>query len=257
MKAIATRSRYQGMLQIIGFNWPWYAGGLASLLAICWVIRHLPLPLWLTATTFLGSVCALGWMAFSIIASHWVYDCSPLRHWDWIAGCLPAPKHAVGIHAGFDESGVHLARIFPNAHLTFWDVYRPDVMTEGSIARARKLGGNPIPAIAVDLNRLPQPDRSLDAVFLIFAAHEIRCAAAREAFFKELHRILKPGGTVLLVEHVRDWRNFLAYGPGAFHFLPLKEWTRVIDLSGLRVTRRFAITPFVNVMLLRKGGGYE
>ncbi len=39
-------------------------------------------------------------------------------------------------------------------------------------------------------------------------------------FFNEIHRILKKKRPVFLVEHMRDTANFLAFGPGFFHFYP-------------------------------------
>jgi ubiquinone/menaquinone biosynthesis C-methylase UbiE len=124
-------------------------------------------------------------------------------------------------------------------------------MTEGSIARARRTQTAPT-VIPADYAKLPQTDNALDAVFLIFAAHEIRSANARDEFFRELFRVLKPGGTVLLVEHLRDWRNFVAYGPGFLHFLAAKEWLRLAKLAGLLIKAQFRITPFILVLNLSK-----
>ena len=40
----------------------------------------------------------------------------------------------------------------------------------------------------------------------------------RTLFFKELHRILKREGELVIVEHLRDLPNFLAYTIGFFHY---------------------------------------
>jgi ubiquinone/menaquinone biosynthesis C-methylase UbiE len=87
---------------------------------------------------------------------------------------------------------------------------------------------------------------------VIFAAHELRSAKARESFFRELFRVLKPGGTVLLVEHLRDWKNFLAYGPGFLHFFSHREWTRLMAAASFQLTSESGITPWVRVFQLRK-----
>ena len=125
-------------------------------------------------------------------------------------------------------------------------------MTESSIARARKVRVAEPPAEQVDFSALPKRDGSLDTVFLLFAAHELRSATAREVFFAEISRILKPGGTVFLVEHLRDASNFFAFGPGFLHFLPGREWMRLFAHAGLVVSERFSITPFVAVFHLTK-----
>jgi ubiquinone/menaquinone biosynthesis C-methylase UbiE len=125
-------------------------------------------------------------------------------------------------------------------------------MTESSIARARRQSISQPAARAVGFAALPAENASFDAVFLLFAAHELRSPRAREQFFRELHRILKPSGELLMVEHLRDWKNFIAYGPGLLHFLPRCEWLRLSRGAGFEITTEFSITPFVRVFHLRK-----
>jgi hypothetical protein len=200
----------------------------------------------------IGIGCAFCWAATSLLVSHWIYDLSPLAKWEWLEGCIPALSgRAASIHCGFDESTVELRRIFPRATISAWDIYQPDLMTEGSIARARRTQTAPT-ATSVHYAKLPESANALNAIFLIFAAHEIRSANARDEFFHDVFRIVKPGGSVLLVEHVRDWRNFVAYGPGFFHFLPAKEWLRLANEAGLLIKAQFRITPFIMILNLSK-----
>jgi len=241
------------MLQILRFNWPWYAAALALSLFLCAALSLTSLPAWTKGIALAAMVCANLWAVASLLVSHWIYDRSPLRKWDWIPRCVPGCQiRAVNIHAGFDETSAGLRRVFPCAALDVWDIYQPAVMTEPSILRAQRSHPLAVRAARVDLGELPVHNNTLDAAFLIFAAHEIRSATARTRFFGELFRILKPGGTILLVEHLRDWRNFLAFGPGFFHFLPFKEWLRLAGESGFGLADHFSITPFVSVFHLTK-----
>jgi ubiquinone/menaquinone biosynthesis C-methylase UbiE len=93
---------------------------------------------------------------------------------------------------------------------------------------------------------------SADAVFLIFAAHEIRSAKSRREFFAEMRRVLAPSGRIVLVEHLRDWRNFAAFGPGCFHFQSRQAWLRAANKTGFSVTAEFGVTPFVRIFTLKK-----
>ncbi len=241
---------YRGALQILRFNWPWYAasGCVAFSLSLAASFAAGPLRWCLVA----GATMILSWSVISLLASHWVYDRSRLTRWFWIADEIRVAARAVNIHAGFDETTNPLRKLFPMCHLESWDCFRPDIMTEKSIGRARQESDGE--AMRVDLANLPAASESVDCVFLIFAAHEIRTAQGRDAFFGEVHRILKPGGYVLLVEHLRDLANFVAYGPGCWHFLPGEEWSRLAASSKFSLAKHFRITPLVNVYLLKKGG---
>jgi hypothetical protein len=54
----------------------------------------------------------------------------------------------------------------------------------------------------------------------------------------------------LLVEHVRDAANFLAFGPGFLHFHSPASWRRCWEGAGLRSIDQFCVTPFVQVYVL-------
>ncbi len=191
----------------------------------------------------------------SLAVSYAIYDQSPLYRWIWIKDLLTrAPQQIANIHAGFDESSEALRNLFPQASLVIVDLYDPKRMTEPSIARARRLRPTKQSTLPANPGAIPLAEGSCDGVFLLFAAHEIRDAQERLCLFGEISRILAPDGTVLLVEHRRDFANFLAFGPGFLHFYPQSEWLRLARESGLRVITTFSMTPFVGVFLLTKGG---
>jgi SAM-dependent methyltransferase len=242
------------MLQILRYNLPMYLAALAGCLAVALAIALLPLPRPLAALAALGAAMGLLWSVSSLLASHYIYDRSPLSAWSWLSGLLPAPpRRWASLHAGLDETFGELERLFPNGGTTL-DVYDPREMTEPSIERARRLAPTRavVPATVADFRSLPFEDSSLDAVFLIFAAHELRRPESRLLFFREIARSLAPGGRVVLVEHLRDARNFLVFGPGFVHFLARREWLRLARESGLAVRQESRITPFVAVLVLER-----
>ena len=53
-----------------------------------------------------------------------------------------------------------------------------------------------------------------------------------------------------LLAHLRDAWNLIAYGPGAFHFLPASAWKRSFSGGRLAIVRQAACTPFVRVFEL-------
>ena len=247
------RSRWHGVSQIVRFNWRFYLAGAIALAVGLPAVAVLGMgPVLKFAALFCLGVIAF-WMVMSLAASHWVYDCSVITKWTWIGRYFPeGAERWVNIHAGLDESSAALKELFPGARGEILDIFDPAEMTEASIAEARRHETNQLEATAADLRHLPLADGQYDALFLIFAAHEIRHAQTRRQFFAELKRALRPGGQVLIVEHLRDWKNFIAYGPGCFHFQSRATWRHAALQSGLRIEEEFGITPFVRIFLLRK-----
>lgn len=251
--AIPERGAWQGMLQILVFNWRLYVAGAVTLASVGVALTYARLnPLW-KALGIGGVAAAAFWMLFSLIAAHWVYDRSRIYKWKWIAPLLAqSPRRWANIHAGLDESTPALMKLFPNSDGTVLDIFDPTEMTEVSIAEARLRTENALRPVHADFRALPCDAGSTDAIFLIFAAHEIRRAESRAQFFKELARILKPTGRIVLVEHLRDWRNFVAFGPGFLHFLSRKTWLQAAGEANLSLAKEFSITPFVRVFVFER-----
>ena len=193
------------------------------------------------------------WTLSSLLASYYVYDYAGVTRWNWLPEALSfPPRRWLNIHAGLDESTATLTRFFPESTSMILDIYDAREMTEPSIARARELHPTAQPAAAGKLDALPIADGSCDTLFLLFTAHEIRHPARRREFFAEAARVLASSGQLLLVEHLRDWKNFVAFGPGFLHFYPREEWLRVAHWAGLKVIREAGATPLVRYFLMTK-----
>lgn len=240
-----TRSRFTGVSQIVRFNWPFYA--VAILLALATLRAPWPWPV--------AGTVALFYLLVSLGVSHYVYDLSSLYRWTWLDRALPTePETMTNVHAGLDETSGALAHRFRDARLIVLDVYDPAAHTEASIRRARAYLP-PLPeTVSTPTGHLPVADGSQDAVFLLLAAHEIRDEAESVGFFREVGRILTHDGRAVLVEHLRDLPNFLAFGPGFLHFFSRRRWRRVIEQGGLEVTDEFAVNPFIRAFVLTRPG---
>jgi hypothetical protein len=233
-----TRTPYQGALQILRFNRRFYAGAAVALTAVLlaptpWRLLALP---------------AIFWCCSSLAISHYVYDRSPLYRLDWLPRNLSArPRRWLHLHAGLDEIGDTMHEIFPGAEGSIADFFDPAAMSEPSIRIAR--AENAARAPHADWRHLPFPDAAFDAVLLVFAAHELRRAASRARLFREAARVLTPAGEIVLVEHLRDWRNFLAFGPGFLHFFSERSWHATAAAAGLTLRRSESLTPFVRLFV--------
>jgi SAM-dependent methyltransferase len=241
--------RESGAFRIFSYNWPIYIGtwagaGLVVVMAtrLAGILRD--------AAVFAGAVAIL-WSVFSLVVSFYIYDRSELARGTWLRALLPDRCEAwATIHAGLDAE-IALDGV-PGACVARLDIFDAAFMTAPSIRRARALTPPSMPATPCSPTALAFGDGACDAVVVAFTAHEIRDATARERFFDEVRRGLRLGGTMLLVEHVRDFANFVAFGPGFWHFLPRGEWLRLASRAGLRVRREQRVTPWVMALALEK-----
>lgn len=251
MSATAVRRPYQGVFQILLFNRRSYLVAVTAVAAALLAAPLLPLQ-WRTGL-LLGVAPALFWLASSLLVSHYIYDRFPLYDLNWIPRALSRmPSRWLNIHCGLDETSGLLTAIFPSATGEVVDIFDPRVMTEASIRQARRIEHDAPADMPACYDDLPFAPGTFDAAFCIFAAHELRRDCQRAKLFMEIARVLIPGGELVLMEHSRDWWNFLAFGPGFLHFFSQRAWRKTASNAGLRVQAELSMTPFVHIYVLRR-----
>jgi len=239
------------MIRILRFHWQLYLRTAVLVAAALLLAPHCG---GLVRTLLrAAAIPAIFWFVSSLLVSWYVYDRSSLSGLRWLPRWLSRkPARWLNLHAGLDDASAVLARLFPRAEGRVLDIFDPAEMTEPSIHEARRAVRAAADGARTRWSALPIATASLDAAFLIFTAHELRRHASRVQLFRELARALRAGGSILLVEHLRDWRNFLAFGPGFLHFLPERAWRRAANDARLRVRADFTVTPFVHVFVLER-----
>jgi len=153
----------------------------------------------------------------------------------------------VNINAGFDETSFIIKSKFPQSELKAFDFYNAKQHTEPAIKRARKVSLVYPNTQQVASSLIPLEDRTVDIVFLLSAVHEIRSHEEKILFLKECHRLCKPGGKVIMVEHLRDFSNFLAFSVGFTHFFSRSVWKDAFERAGFASFRETKFTPFMSI----------
>ncbi|MFJ7908934.1 class I SAM-dependent methyltransferase [Kitasatospora sp. NPDC096204] len=244
--------RPSGVREVVRYNWPMYAAGALTAAAAGGALaRRLPGPAAALART--AAATAAGYLAVSTLATWCVYDRSELHRYDWLPALLPdGPGDHLVVSTGLDEASRPIAERHPTAPRRVADLYDPALTSSGSIRRARRHAPPAPGGIPARPDALPAGTGELDTVFAVFAAHELRRPADRTALFTEAARALRPGGTLLLVEHLRDAANTAVYGPGAWHFLPRATWLRHAAEAGLHPAAERRIAGLVTAFAFRK-----
>jgi SAM-dependent methyltransferase len=251
MTTAILRPPWQGVARIVRFNWPMYAAGVGAALGAAALPVLWPLGPAVDAVAQAAAGLAAFWVAASLAASWLVYDRSALTTAGWVSGALgTTPRSWVAIDAGFDGMTAALRRALAGSQGRALDIYDPALMTESSIARARRAEASA--SEQVSHRRLPLPDASVDAALLLLSAHELRTHQSRRALFDEIGRVLAPDGRVVVAEHLRDLPNFVAFGPGFLHFHSRPAWLRCFTQSNFSICREMSITPFVRVFVLTR-----
>jgi SAM-dependent methyltransferase len=241
------RRPFQGVLNILSFNRHFYVFGLGFLLILFmshyWI--NWPEPLfWIVVAAFLYGLIA------PLLISAYVYDFSGYYSLDWMTALIHDPQKVrtvVNINAGFDETSFIIKSKLPQSDLRAFDFYNAKQHTEAAIKRARKVSLVYPNTQQVASGSLPMADRTVDLVCLLSAAHEIRSHEEKVLFLKECHRICTPGGKVIMVEHLRDFSNFLAFSVGFTHFFSRSVWKDAFHRAGFSTFRETKFTPFMSI----------
>ena len=250
---ILNRKPFQGVLNVMKFNWTFYATSLLIIfcLQICTFLLNSQIVFYYQLVSFFVFLITF----LSLLITYIVYDYSNLYTLNYLNFLNIKPTDSlVNINAGFDEFSFIISDKFKTKNLIVFDFYNPDEHTEISIERARKVSKIYPNTILIETSKLPLKENSIDFIFLFFAAHEIRNLQERIVFFQEIEKSLKHNGKVIVVEHLRNLQNFIAYTIGFFHFLPKKEWRKTFLSSDLIIKTETKMTPFVSVFILLKNG---
>lgn len=241
------RKPFQGVLNILSFNRHFYVIGL-SMIALLFLSRLLinwnSILFWVIIISFLYG------LIMPLTVSAYVYDFSGYYNFKWLEH-LNMPnlnsKRIVNINAGFDETSFILKSKIPNADLQVFDFYNAEKHTEAAIVRARKVSLVYPETQQITTSSIPLENKSVDMIFLLSAAHEIRSNKEKVLFLKECKRICKPKAQVILVEHLRDIPNFLAFSVGFTHFFSKQTWINAFKSAGFNSFTETKFTPFMSI----------
>ncbi|OVE61623.1 class I SAM-dependent methyltransferase [Chryseobacterium mucoviscidosis] len=190
----------------------------------------------------------------SLLASYILYDHSDLYELKKLKGIVDwnKTKNAILVHASFDPLSKRLEEKYPDLNLSVCDIFGNRHEQEKGIETSKKVFPPNPKGIKIKPDHLPFENQSQDVILAITALHEILDHDQRVLFFKEAKRTLKDDGVIIVSEQFRDLTNFIFFNIGAFHFLSQNQWKRAISEAGLEIIENKKITPFANMLIVKK-----
>ena len=241
------RGKFQGVLNILSFNRHFY---VISLIVLSIIIGSYLIFEWPSPWFYIVISALLYGIIVPLLVSAYIYDFSGYYDLKWlkkISFTDSENKRILNINAGFDETSFIIKDYFPKSDLKVFDFYNAEEHTEPAIVRARKVSLVYPDTRQIVTSAIPLKDNSVDLIFLLAAAHEIRSQNEKIQFLKECHRVCKSDAHIIMVEHLRDLPNFLAFSVGFTHFFSRKTWRNVFKEAGFTSLTEQKFTPFMSI----------
>jgi ubiquinone/menaquinone biosynthesis C-methylase UbiE len=241
------RKKFQGVLNILSFNRHFYVYGfiaLAILIASFVIFNWSNLLLGIIISGFLYG------LLMPLLVSAYVYDFSGYYDFKWLNKLNLADSEKtkiLNINAGFDETSFIIKNHFPKSDLQVFDFYNAEKHTEPAIIRARKVSLVYPNTQEVISNSFTLKDNSVDLIFLLSSAHEIRSQKEKIEFLKECYRVCKSDANIIMIEHLRDFPNFMAFTIGFTHFFSKRTWRNAFKSAGFKTFSEQKFTPFMSI----------
>lgn len=252
---MSERNRYQGAASYVYAQWPGYLlryGGI--ILAFLMIVAGLIIG-WQMLVAL--GIVLLTAMFFLMLAALWtahkLYDADTLQSDDLLfamSQAQPTDKLA-NIDLGLRQQAIMLSRHLTTGKITVIDVYNPQLAAGASLARARLQA----PSTKQDprlawfdghINLLPMPDSSVTAVFMSQVLSEFGQHGDRQTLLREIRRILKPNGRLLLTEQTASWLNWLLVGTSSAKLQPAEYWRDLLLEAGFDIHRQENIQGLTN-----------
>lgn len=221
MSQFAAESRSITALRQVYNHWPTYLVGYGggTILSLVVVVISVTRGWW----SFIPLVLALLLvLAYFFLVSLWMAyvrneaeEAELLLSW---AQLSPTDSLAY-IDLGQRRLALRLVSYLTTGKVTIIDVYSPQLTTSAALVRARTYSpplfhGDPrIHWLDGSCDLLPLPDKCVPVVILPYILSEFWQNGDREQLLREVYRILKPGGRLIMLESVRHSSTALVFGP--------------------------------------------
>jgi SAM-dependent methyltransferase len=237
-------NRYSGTINYIQTHWPIYLFGYGGGIILFLIILLVSFKQGWFAFINLALAGLLVWVYFlaaSLWSIHKLYDELDIIDLVFELGELDSGTDMVYIDLGLRITGIAISRRLTTGRVVVIDVYNPQLAPARWLSRATREAEHPVddPRIiwkggSIDL--FPLPDGNVPAVLLIMTASEFWEEGDRQQLFKEIYRVLSPGGILLMVERVRTPTTWLVMGPAAQRIRKASYWRDTLTAIGFEVT---------------------
>jgi SAM-dependent methyltransferase len=224
-------NHYRGMLRYVSAHWPshLFGSGCAVLLLILIIFSLVNGWYSITFLALALLIILIYFLAASLWTAHQIYDQETLGRLIRSLHLIDPEETIVDIHLCSKSTAVWISRLLTTGQVIAIDVYNPQITSGSHLKRLRRseLKPEPDPRLSwrdADFSLLPLPDKSVPAVTLVESLSEFWQEGDRQKLLKEIYRILKPEGKLLLVEQMSTTANLLLKGPGIFRLRPMNYW---------------------------------
>jgi len=156
----------------------------------------------------------------------------------------PAEEKILDIGCGTGQFALRVLQAFPQARVWGLDL-SPGMLRQG-LTRCQEADGR-LHFVQGDSERLPFADNSFDA---ITCTHSFHHYPRQEQVVAEMHRVLRPGGRLLIIDGDRD----RAWGWLVFNVVVVLMEGAVRHLTGRAFEKMYHAKGFADVQQRRHGG---